>query len=71
MVLELLVKMKRWLDLDQGAKLWIVVLNVVATLLILFDESMLSAHRNIMDAHVGIMTTTKLDLINIVEVNDV
>ena len=57
--------------MDQGAKLGVVVLDVESTLLILFDESMLSAYRNIMDANVGVVTTTKFDLVNIVEVNNV
>ena len=71
MVLELLVKMQWGLDLDQGAKLGVVVLYVESTLLILLDESMLPAYRNIMDAHVGVVTTTKFDLVNIVEINNV
>lgn len=71
MILELLVKMQWRLDLDQGAKLGVVVLDVEAALLILLDESMLPAHRNIMDAHVGVVATTKLDLVDIIEVNNV
>jgi len=69
MVLELLVQVQWCLDLHQGPKLRIVVFNVVPALIIFFDESMLAAHRDVVDAYVGLMPSAQLDLVDIVEVD--
>ena len=68
MVLELFVEVQWRLDLHQSSELGIVVFDVVSTLIVFFDERMLTAHRDIVDAHVGLMASAQLDLINIVEV---
>ena len=67
-VLELLVQVQGRLDLDERAELRVVILNVKAALLVLFDESVLPADRNVVDTHVRIVATTQLDLIDVVEV---
>lgn len=69
MVLELLVQVQWCLDLHQSTKLRIVVFNVVPALIIFFNESVLAAHRDVVDADVGLMPSAELDLVNIVEVN--
>lgn len=71
MVLELLVEVKRRLDLYQRAEFGIIVFDVEAALIVLFNECMLTTDRNVVDAHVGVVTATQLDFINIVEVDDV
>ena len=69
MVLELLVQVQWCLDLHQGPELRIVVFNVVPALIIFFDEGMLAAHRDVVDADVGLMPSAQLDLVDIVEVD--
>lgn len=54
-VLELLMEVERRLDLDEGAEFGVVVLDVVATLLILLDEGVLPAHGNVVDADIGVV----------------
>lgn len=70
-VLKLLVKVQGRLDLNQSSKLRVVVLDEVATLVILLYECMLSAHRDVMDSHVSLVTTTKFDLVDVVKVDNV
>lgn len=69
MVLKLLMEVKRRLNLHEGAKFGVVVLDVVATLLILLDEGVLPAHRDVVDAHIGVVTAAQFDFVDVVEIN--
>ena len=60
--------MKRCLDLDESAELRVVVLDVEATVLISLDVGVQPADRDVMDAHVGVVSSPQPDLIVIIEI---
>lgn len=64
------MKVQRRLDLYERAKFRVVVLDVVATLLVLLDERMLPTHGYIVDAHVRVMSTAQLYFVDIVKIDD-
>jgi hypothetical protein len=70
MIFKLLVKMQWGLDLDEGSELGIVVLNIIASLIIFFNECMLPTDRNVVDSYICLVSTTKFDLIDVVKVDN-
>jgi hypothetical protein len=58
MVLKLLVKMKWRLYLHKCTEFRIIIFDIETALFVLFDESVLTTDRNVVDTHVSIMTTT-------------
>ena len=70
MILKLLMKMQWRLYLNQSPKFRAIILNKVAALLILLYKRMLPAHRDVVDAYIGIVASAKFYFINIIEVNN-
>ena len=70
MILKLLMQMQWRLNLHECSKLRIVIFNEKSTLIIFFDEGVLSADGDVVNAHIGIMSTAKFYFVDVVEVDN-
>ena len=57
MVFKLFVQVQRCLDLHERSELRVVVFDVVPALIVFFNESVLAAHRNVMDSYIGLVSS--------------
>jgi len=70
-VLELLIQVEGRLDLGEGAELGVVVFDEDLALLVLVDDGVQSADRDVVDAHVGVVAAAEADGVRVAETDHV
>ena len=69
MILKLLMKMQWRLYLHKCTEFRAIILNIISPLLILLYKGVLPAHRDVVDANIGVVPAAQFYFINVVEVN--
>jgi len=66
----MLVEMHRRLNQSKCAKLWRVIFDVIAAVIILVNQGMQSAHAYIMNSYICFMPSSESDRANVIEIDD-